>query len=900
MELPKNPWTRSSQDVLKGLDVSAAKGLTSAEVRSRRKRFGLNRLQEAKRKTVWAILAEQFKSLIVLLLGAATILSFSFGDWLEGVAILVVIFINAAIGFFTELKAIRSMEALQRLGGVNAKVRRDGQIQEIRAQALVPGDIVILEGGDIVSADIRLIQASKLQADESTLTGESVPVGKMVELLKSEVPLAERKNMLFKGTALTRGSGEGMVVGTGMETELGQIASLVEEAEEEITPLEKRLNRLGYRLIWATLIIAAFVAAAGILAGKETFLMIETSIALAVAAIPEGLPIVATIALARGMWRMARRNALVNRLSAVETLGATSVICTDKTGTLTENRLTATRIVTESGGIAIGGEGLELEGEFSREDQPVDPLKEEILHQALRVAVLCNNASLQKIGEGDIKPVGEPLEVALLVAGAKARVHQDDLVKDMPEVYEEAFDSEVKMMATFNKPNGGFFVAVKGAPEPVLAACSSVLTDDGQREMSNEDRNKWLERNEQMAEQGLRVLALAQKTAHSIDSKPYESLTFLGLVGLLDPPRDDVPPAIELCKKAGMKVVMVTGDQAVTARNIGSAVGLIDEGDTEVIHSSELRSLNELTDEEKKRILEASIFARVNPRQKLDLVDLHQKNGSVVAMTGDGVNDAPALKEADIGIAMGLRGTQVAREAADMVLKDDSFSTIVAAVEQGRVIFGNIRKFVFYLISCNVSEIMIVGLASVINAPLPILPLQILFLNLVTDVFPALALGVGEGDPDIMKHPPRDPKEPILGRSRWLAIGGYGIVMTLSVLGALALALIWLKMGQRQAVTVSFLTLAFAQLWHVFNMRDRGSRFIRNDITRNHFIWGAIALCAVLILIAVYVPGIATVLKVINPGMKGWILIIVMSLIPWIAGQISKSTSSRSVPKGSS
>jgi Ca2+-transporting ATPase len=898
VELPKNPWTRSAQDVLKELDVSAEKGLSPAEVRRRRKQFGLNRLQEAKRKSAWAVLIEQFKSLIVLLLGAATILSFSFGDWLEGVAILVVIFINTAIGFFTELKAVRSMEALQRLGGVNAKVRRDGQIQEIRAQALVPGDIVILEGGDIVSADIRLIQASKLQSDESTLTGESVPVGKTADLLKDDVPLAERKNMLFKGTALTRGSGEGVVVSTGMETELGRIAALVEEAEEEITPLEKRLNRLGYRLIWATLIIAALVAVAGILTGKETFLMIETSIALAVAAIPEGLPIVATIALARGMWRMARRNALVNRLSAVETLGATSVICTDKTGTLTENRLTATRIATESGEIAISGEGLEVEGKFTKDNQPVDPLKNEILHQALKVAVLCNNASLQKIGEGDIKPVGEPLEVALLVAGVKAGVNQDDLVKDMPEAYEEAFDSEVKMMATFNKQNGRFFVAVKGAPEPVLEACSYMLTDDGQRDMGNEDRKRWLERNEQMAEQGLRVLALAQKTVDSIDSKPYENLTFLGLVGLLDPPRDDVARAIDLCKRAGMRVVMITGDQAVTARNIGSAVGLVDEGHKEVIHSSELKSPNQLDHEDKERILKAPIFARVNPRQKLDLVDLHQKNGSVVAMTGDGVNDAPALKEADIGIAMGLRGTQVAREAADMVLKDDSFSTIVAAVEQGRVIFGNIRKFVFYLISCNVSEIMIVGLASVINAPLPILPLQILFLNLVTDVFPALALGVGEGDPDIMKHPPRDPKEPILGRSRWLAIGGYGIVMTLSVLGALALALIWLKMGQRQAVTVSFLTLAFAQLWHVFNMRDRGSGFIRNDITRNRFIWGALALCTVLILIAVYLPGIATVLKVTNPGIKGWILIIVMSLIPWITGQISKSTASRNAPKG--
>jgi Ca2+-transporting ATPase len=892
-ELPNKPWNKSSQEILEELGVSPSSGLDNLEVKRRRRGYGPNRLREAKRKSAWLILADQFRSLIVLLLGGAAALSFGFGDWIEGLAIIAVIFINATIGFFTELKAVRSMEALHRLGSVSAKVRREGQIQEIHAQELVPGDIVVLEGGDIVTADLRLIQASKLQADESTLTGESMPVSKMVEPLEEDVPLAERTNMLFKGTAVTRGSSEGIVVSSGMDTELGKISSLVEEAEEEVTPLEKQLNKLGHKLIWATLAIAAFVAVGGILAGKEMFLMIETSIALAVAAIPEGLPIVATIALARGMWRMAHRNALINRLSAVETLGATNVICTDKTGTLTENRLTVTRIALESGVIKISGETLDDEGEFIKNGKPVDPLKDKVLYESLKVGVLCNNSSLQRGTDGKLQAVGEPLEGALLVAGFKGGIDRNSLIEDMPEVREEAFDPDVKMMATFQKHEDRFYVAVKGAPESVLEKCTLILTQEGERRMNHQDRERWLEKNDQMAEEGLRMLALAKKTVDSIDSEPYQGLTFLGLVGLVDPPRTDVRQAIQLCQQAGVRVIMVTGDQVVTARNVGWATGLIQEHETEVVHGGDLKGPDELSEQEKKRILKTPIFARVSPKQKLDLIDIHQKAGSVVAMTGDGVNDAPALKEADIGIAMGLRGTQVAREAADMVLKDDAFPTIVAAIAQGRVIFNNIRKFVFYLISCNVSEILAVTLASIASAPLPILPLQILFLNLVTDVFPALALGVGGGDPEIMMGPARDPKEPILGQKRWLAIGGYGLVITFSVLGALALAILWLKMGEKQAVTVSFLTLAFAQLWHVFNMREPGSSFLHNDIIRNPFIWGALALCTGLLLAAVYIPGLAMVLKVMDPGRKGWLLVIVMGLIPWIIGQIVKSVRSK-------
>ncbi|NIO03031.1 MAG: HAD-IC family P-type ATPase [Proteobacteria bacterium] len=885
-----SPWAHSWQEVLDALRVSAESGLNSVEVRRRRKRYGPNRLREAKARSAWLILAEQFRSLMIVLLAAAAALSFVLGDWVEGLAIMAVIFINAGIGFLTELRAVRSMEALYRMGRVTARVRREGRTQEILSEDLVPGDIVLLEGGDVIAADLRLTEASKLQVDESALTGESFPVSKDAGPLSPDTSLAERANMVFKGTAVTRGSGEGLVVATGMGTELGQISSLVEETKDEETPLERRLDQMSRRLIWVTLAIVVLVAAAGILAGKEMFLMIETAIALAVAAVPEGLPIVATIALARGMWRMARRNALINRLSAVETLGATNVICTDKTGTLTENRMAVSEIVLESQTIPFDGDGVLAESGVSKDRKSVDFSKNRILREALEVGVLCNNASLDIHDSERIRAIGDPLEAALLFAGARAQIHREELNRKLPEVREEAFDSDVKMMATFHRDEDRFKVAVKGAPEVVLEVSSQIRTIEGQRAMGVTDRKRWLRRNEEMAEKGLRVLALATKEVATIDAEPYDQLIFLGLVGLIDPPRSDVRQAITSCRDAGIRVIMVTGDQAETARNVGLAVDLIDTTDgVAVVPGKEIGNPDRLSEADRKRLLQVLIFARVSPKQKLDLIALHQGNNSVVAMTGDGVNDAPALKKADIGVAMGQRGTQVAREAADMILKDDAFPTIVVAIEQGRVIFNNIRKFVLYLISCNVSEIMAVSLASLVNAPLPILPLQILFLNLVTDVFPALALGVGEGDPTIMNDRPRDPREPILTRHHWLAIGGYGLTMTLSVLGALTLALIWLKMGEGQAVTVSFLTLAFTQLWHVFNMRDRRSGLILNEITRNPFVWGALALCVTLLLLAVYIPGLASVLKLENPGATGWILVIVMSLIPCLLGQILKS-----------
>ncbi|MDP6081673.1 MAG: HAD-IC family P-type ATPase, partial [Arenicellales bacterium] len=645
---------------------------------------------------------------------------FALQEWVDGVAIVVVILINTVIGFVVELKAVRSMESLRRMEKITAKVRRQGILAEIPASQLVPGDVVIIEGGDMVIADVRLIRSSKLQADESMLTGESLPVGKQLDAVSASAILAERANMLFKGTAVTRGSSEAVVVATGMHTELGSISTLVADAEATATPLEKRLEKLAQKLLWVILVIIALIVTAGIARGKEVMLMVETAIALAVAAIPEGLPVVATMALARGMGRMARKNALLNRLGAVETLGGTSVICTDKTGTLTENRMTVTRVLLAAGEIEIEPGDLQKVSPFKKDGNLIEAKDDKILYEALEIGTLCNNASLTGGKKGEVEGVGDPVETALLVAAAKAGIRREDLNERFPETREEAFDSDVKIMGTFHKVDGEYRVAVKGAPEAVLDICSRVRTSEGEKTLDDEARQWWVRQNAAMADEGQRILALAGKTVDSDEVDPYEELVLTGLVAMLDPPRQDVKLAISLCHKAGIRVVMVTGDQAKTAASIAAAVGLVEDKEAYVVSSRDIKPTAQMSDEDRRRYLAALIFARVSPRQKLDLIDLHQKAGHIVAMTGDGVNDAPALKKADIGIAMGQRGTQVAREAADMVLEDDAFSTIVGAVEQGRVIFGNIRKFVLYLLSCNVSEVMIVFLASLVNAPMPI------------------------------------------------------------------------------------------------------------------------------------------------------------------------------------
>jgi Ca2+-transporting ATPase len=865
--------------------------LNPEEIRARRRKFGANRLRTKKQRPAWSILLDQIKNLIILLLAVAAGVSFAFAQWIEGAAIGIAILLNVAFGFFTELRATRSMEALQRMSRVIARVWRSAEKSRIPSEKLVPGDIVEIEGGDIVPADIRLIEASRLKTDESALTGESVPVEKQIEPLEPDVSLAERNNMLFKGTAVTTGSGHGVVAAIGMDTEIGHIAALSETAEGETTPLEKRLNRLGYRLVWLTLTIAGVIIISGMMAGKDILMMIETAIALAVAAAPEGLPVVATIALARGMRRMMRRKALINRLSAVETLGSTTVICTDKTGTLTQNRMTVIQICLAgkeaSDQVVFRLNDNTGDQQFMRDGDPDSSDNRQTLSETLQIGILCSNARLNDTSS-ETEAIGDPMEMAILGAGRRIELERDQLLQSFPEVREESFDRSVKMMATIHEENGSFRTAVKGAPEAVLKACTAIRTSDGDQNLENESREFWLEQNRNFAQNGLRILAAATKICKNRNADPYEHLVFLGLIAMQDPVRESVAEAIDDCRTAGIDIVMVTGDQPETARSIGRKVGLVSEEKNRAASGNRLKDTADLSEDDRRELLDTTIFSRVMPEQKLNLIELHQKNNQIVAMTGDGVNDAPALKKADIGIAMGQRGTQVAQEAADMVLKDNAFNTIVAAIQQGRTIFENIRKFILYLLSGNVGEILIVAVAILAGWPLPLLPLQILYLNMIGDVFPALALAVGAGDPLRMRQPPRNPNEPIITRSHWLAICGYGVLITACVLIAYALAFRWLGADSNRAVTISFLTLAFARLWHVFNMRERGTSLLRNPITTNPFIWGALMLCTVLLLSGTYVPGLSLVLDMVDPGTDGWMLIIGFSLIPLILGQIAK------------
>ncbi len=877
-------FAKHAEIVTQELAVDPEYGLDESEVVARRNRHGPNQLRAHAKQSAFAILAHQFKGVIVWLLAFAAGLSFYFHDIAEGIAIVVVLAINAVIGFVTELRAARSMEALLDIASVTTRVRRGGHAQHIDAHDLVPGDVVLLDAGDVVTADLRLIEASNLQCDESVLTGESVPVPKQTGAVSPKAAIGDRSCMAFKGTAITQGAATGVVTATGMATELGHISHLVQTADSAASPLEKRLDRLGHRLVWLTLALAALVIGAGILRGHEVAAMLQTGVALAVAAVPEGLPVVATLSLARGMWRMAARNAIISNLSSVETLGATTVILTDKTGTLTENRMTVAGYLVADARLNLDREGEAVH--FERDGRRVDLEQEVRLEPLLRIGALCNGASL---GQGDEPPSGDPMELALLRVAQQAGQGRETLLTGCEKVSEYAFDQDTKMMASVHRNGEGFFYAIKGAPEAVIGNCSRVLGPQGVQDLDSTSRHEWEDRSRQVAGEGLRLLALAMKETDRDDEDPYAGLTLVGIVCLRDPLRSDVVGAIAAARAAGVRVVMMTGDHADTAAAIAGQAGLgTDEGHLTVIEGDELADFDPQTPDPalSDRILAADVFARVAPATKLHLATLYQSRGHIVAMTGDGVNDAPALKKADIGIAMGQRGTEVAREAARMVLQDDSFGTIIAAMRQGRVIFDNIRKFVIYLMSCNVSEVLIVGLAVGAGLPMPLLPLQILFLNLVTDVFPAFALGLGAGDENVMRQPPRDPDEQIIDRHRWMTIAVLGGAITLATLAAFWLALHWLKLDDAPAVTVAFLTLALAQLWNVFNVRVPAARLFVNEVTRNPWVWGAILFCLVLIAAALWLPGLSEVLKLPDPGPAGLLLAVGASLGPLVIGQV--------------
>lgn len=878
-ELPTSPHALATEEVTRLLEVDPQTGLGHEEAVRRLDQYGPNAMRQKARKGVFVILFDQFRSPIVYLLVAAAILAILFGETVEFFAIVAVLLINAGIGFTTEIQAVRSMEALRELTGRSALVRRDGTIHTVPAEKIVPGDIAIIDAGDVTAADMRIISAANLSVDESALTGESMPVSKTTDVNPQDTVLAERTSMLFKGCAITGGTGEAVVTGTGMSTELGRITRLVEEAEPERSPMERQLARLSRHLIWLTLVVTAVVAATGVLAGGDLTLMIEAAVALAVAAIPEGLPIVATLALARGMLRMARHNALIEQLSAVETLGATTVILTDKTGTLTENRMSVDRIVTVSGEMTFDRHAKS----FILDGRPIRPDISEDTGLVLRNAALCNNASLGENGAG---AAGDPMEVALLEAAAAAGLRRSDLLGDYPEVSEQAFDTHTRMMATVHERDGGFLVAVKGAPEAVLDHIVDVANGSGTRAFDREERRHWSSVCEVMALQGLRLLAIAGKETKDPAAPVYRDLTLYGVMGFQDPPRSDISAAMADAQRAGIAVVMATGDHAATAEHISKAVGLA-PGEPSAIEGRELKAYDEMSEEDRARARKARVFARVDPEQKLALIRLHQEAGEVVAMTGDGVNDAPALKKADIGIAMGLRGTQVAREAADLVLRDDAFSTIIHAVREGRLIYTNIRRFSTYLLSCNLSEILIVGIAVMSGLPLPLLPLQILFLNLVTDVFPAFALGTIEADRNVLSRPPRPPSEPILARTQWLAIVIHGSVISGVTLAALGLGIGEFGLQGDAVTTMCFFTLALAQLWHVFNMRNWRDNIFVSKVTRNTYVWLAIALCLAILAVASLQPTLAGVLKLAPLPFDVWMTTIGLSVVPVALREVS-------------
>jgi Ca2+-transporting ATPase len=875
------PWAATADAVADALGVDPRAGLDEAEAASRLRRHGPNELEVAPLRTSWQVLLGQFRGVLTWMLVAAAVLSAAFAQWSEALAVLVVLAINATAGFLTEVRAVRSVEALRRLGTAQATVRRGGGPAVVPAPSLVPGDVLVVEAGDVVPADARLVSAWRLAVDESALTGESVPVDKAPEPVAPAALLADRRPMLYRGTSVIRGRGEAVVVATGMRTELGRVAGLVRAAEPERTPLERRLDALGGRLLWVALGAAAAVAGYGLATGRGWFEMVQTAIALAVATVPEGLPVIATLTLARGAKRMADRNALVNRLSAVETLGATNVILTDKTGTLTHNRM------------AVAGwwlpDGRHEAGPGRRDPRRVAAGAEPI-DRALRAAVLCGTASLSEGGADD---VGDPMEVALLRAARDQGVERGALHELLPELSQLPFDADYRVMATFHQAEEGGLLLVKGAPGAVVPACVSVATPGGDAAPLDEaGREAWLERNRAMAAEGLRVLALADRRGAWRPGEPLEGLTLVGLVGLADPPREAAVAAVRECRRAGIRVVMVTGDQPVTARAIARSVGLA-HPDAVVTGADLARSAAD--GEGPARAVATDVLARVSPEQKLRLVELHQAAGSVVAMIGDGVNDAPALRRADIGVAMGRRGTDVAREAAAMVLKDDDFATVVAAVEEGRAIFRNIRAAVAYLLSCNLSEILVIGLAAALGFPLPLLPLQILFLNLVTDVFPALALGTTPADPGVLDRPPRDPREPLVASRHWRLVAVYALLLTAPVLAAYALALGPLGLTTGQAVTVAFLGLALAQVFHVLNMRDvrrrrrTGAPAAPDPLTRNPWVWAAIAACCLMVASVTSLPPLRAALSVEALPAAGWALTLAVALLPTVAGQVGKS-----------
>ena len=883
-------------------------GISNNEAKIRLNKYGLNEIQEAEKTSLLKLFLAQFKSFLVLILVAAVVISFVSsiffgGEIFESIAIFAIVFANAILGFVQEYRAEKAIEALKQIAAPEALVFRNGIEMRIPSRELVPGDIVLLEMGNKVPADVRLIEAINLKIEEASLTGESVPVQKIVQPLETDVLLADRKNMAYSGTTVAYGRGKGIVIATGMTTELGKIAELIQTAEDELTPLQKRLDVVGKWLGVGCIIAAAIVALTGLIrapAITQPFLveLFLWSVSIAVAGVPEALPAVVVIALTVGVQKMAKRNSIVRRLPVVETLGSTSVICTDKTGTLTKNEMTVSKLYANSKTIDITGSGFSPKGEFFLQGKTIDPLKDVNVKLLLQVGALCNDAHLQiNASTNDKNPstdnlelFGDPTEGSLIVAAAKAGIIHEDLKEENPRIWEIPFTSETKFMATVHTTNiGTLFVGVKGAPETILNLCENILEDGKIIPLSVEKKEEISKVNLDMGANALRVLGMAYREiqdeqAELTEGTVLRGLVFVGLQGMIDPPREEVIRAVERTKAACIRPIMITGDQKLTATTIAKEIGILEEDDL-VLTGQELE---EMDDEEFNKIVEnVSVYARVSPEHKNKIVTAWKQKGHITAMTGDGINDAPALKKADIGIAMGITGTDVAKEAADMILTDDNFATIVSAVEEGRGIFDNIKKYLSYLLRGNVGEIVLLFIASTIGLPLPLLAIQILWINLVTDGFPAVALGVDPKEPDVLDRPPRDPRAGVFDtRIRYFIVG----MATLMVTATLPLYWWLINTGASldYARTMIFSLIVAFELWSAFAARSEKYSLFQIGPLANRWLVIAVISSMILQLAVVYVPFLQPVFDTVPLSLTDWLIIIGISSSALIAVEIAK------------
>ncbi|WP_231383509.1 cation-translocating P-type ATPase [Methylobacter luteus] len=799
-------------------------GLSVNEAKKRLARYGPNKLRKGKQLSALVIFVSQFKSLVIWVLIGAAAVSAALGETVDGIVIITIVILNAVIGFIQEYRAEKAAAALARLTAPHCRVVRNGRSMVVTAAEIVPGDVLLLEGGDLIAADARLIQAAVLRINEAPLTGESQAVGKFTGSLPPETPLADRNNMVFLGTSVTGGTGRALVVATGMETELGHIAKLLETAESGETPLQRKLDRVARLLLWACFGIVALIFGLGLLRGIALFELFLSAVSLAVAAIPEGLPAVVTVALALGVQRMVQRHALVRHMASVETLGCAEVVCTDKTGTLTMGEMTARKLITSESLYRVTGEGYSTEGAFFSGNMESLPSESPDLLALLHSSAACNDAELTLI---DNRPavVGDPTEGALLVAAAKGGITRAVIEAEMPRLAVVPFDSDRKRMTVIRNQKGHAWAFVKGAPEVILSRCTLIRTRQGVRELTEDDRIRLLQANTLLAHDALRVLAVAERPPDGFnfeegvvvnDAEIEQGLTLLGLVGLQDPPRNEAKEAVVKCKRAGIKTVMITGDHPDTARAIGHELGILGKGE-EVLAGVELDRLDDEALGE--RVTQVSVYARVTAEHKLRIVHAWKARGAVVAMTGDGVNDAPAIKEASIGIAMGMTGTEVTKEAADIIISDDNFASIVAAVEEGRGIYDNIAKTLAYLLAGNTGELMVMLSAVLLGWPLPLLPLHLLWINLVTDGLPALALATDPIDPDVLNRPPRRSQETLFNWS-FLKLTLFTGLLTAGVtLGVYAYEL-YIDNSLEQARDAAFTALVIAELLRAFGARS--------------------------------------------------------------------------------